>query len=355
MTSQSPNTLAQIDKLGRCLVTGAAGFLGKNMVERLLNEGLEVVALVNQTPLHLDHDRLTQIRGNICDLAQLERAFKDIDTVFHMAADIALMGGYFAKKDYREKAWNTNVNGTLNVILASQKQNVSRLIYTSSVDVCFDGKTLPNMNENLPYASSPKSIYAQTKIEAEKHVLAANGVKGLKTCAVRPDGIYGAQPNEMIDSFHHQIVTGTLQARIGSPKTLQDNSHVDNVVQGELLAAVNLLEDGIACGQAYFIGDNNPLNTFDFFKPLIEGLGAKVPKRVISDKLLRPISHVWQAVHFLTPMDEPMLVPHVLDKITVTHYASIKKAQDELGYQPVISHEKAMAECVEYCLAKKKG
>lgn len=352
MTLPLTQPLTAVSELGRCLVTGAAGFLGRNMVEKLLNEGCQVVAIINQTPLNISHKSLTQVHANICDPSQLEETFKGIDTVFHMAAKIALMGGKCASRRYKADAWETNVTGTQNVIRACQKQGVKRLIYTSSVDVCFDGKPLPEMTESLPYASNPKSVYAQTKIEAEKQVLAANASNGLKTCAIRPDGIYGAQPNEMIDSFYHQIKSGALKARLGNPKTKQDNSHVDNVIHGELLAAVNLLDDGVACGQAYFIGDNNPLNTFDFFKPLIEGLGEKVPTKIISEKMLKPIAHVWQGLHFLTPIDEPLLVPHVLDKITVTHYASIKKAQDELGYEPVISHEQAMAECVEYCLAK---
>src|SRR5690606_8931230 len=115
------------------------------------------------------------------------------------------------------------------------RQGVRRLVYTSSVDVCFDGSPLPSMNESLPYARRPKSVYAATKIAAERLALAANGVDGLLTCAIRPDGIYGAEPNELIDRVHEQLMAGRLQARLGSPQTLQDNSQVDNLVHGEIL------------------------------------------------------------------------------------------------------------------------
>jgi 3beta-hydroxy-delta5-steroid dehydrogenase/steroid delta-isomerase len=350
-TAPSP-ALEHTRELGHCLVTGAAGFLGRNLVKQLLSSGCKVTALINRTPLDLQHENLRQVTGNVCEPEQMMEACKGIDTVFHTAASIALMGGRFAHKSYRQQAWDINVGGTRNVVEACQIQSVQRLIYTSSVDVCFDGEAAPAMHEGMPYAESPKSVYAETKIAAEKLVLAANNTASLFTCAIRPDGIYGAEPNEMIDAFCAQVLSGSLKARIGHPTTLQDNSHVSNLVHGEILAARNLVPGGVACGQAYFIGDDNPLNTFDFFKPLIEGLGARFPKRSVPAGLLKPVAGVWQSLHFLIKLPEPLLVPHVLDKVSVTHYASVEKARKELRYEPVITVAEAMEACLVYCKTK---
>jgi 3beta-hydroxy-Delta5-steroid dehydrogenase / steroid Delta-isomerase len=339
-------------ELGHCLVTGGAGFLGRNLVKTLLDAGCRVTALVSRTPLKLQHPQLTVLKGDICNAADMQRVCKGVDTVFHTAALIALLGGRFASKQYRQDAWSVNVEGTQNVIDACKVQGVQRLIYTSSVDVVFDGQPLPSMNETMPYAQRPKSVYAATKIEAERRVLKANGEQGLLTCAIRPDGIYGAEPNEMIDRFYGQLAAGRLQAKIGDGTTLQDNSQIANLVHGEILAARHLVQGGVACGQAYFIGDAEPMNSFEFFRPLIEGLGYTVPQKVISPGLLGPIVTVWQALHFLFGAPKPMLCPHELDKITVTHYASIDKARRELGYAPVINTAQALAECVEYCKGK---
>ena len=150
----------------------------------------------------------------------------------------------------------------------------------------------------------------------------------------------------MIDRFVEQLTAGNLVARIGSSSVLQDNSHVDNLVYGELLAAQHLVADGAACGQAYFIGDGEPMNSFEFFRPLIEGLGHPFPQREIPLWLLKPVTQIWQAMHFLLGIPKPMLSPHELDKVSVTHFASIDKARTELGYAPRRSVAEAMQECL---------
>ena len=346
---QSKASPIATSKLGVCFVTGAAGFLGRNLVRRLLYEGLVVRALVHNSPLTIDHPKLSCIRGDVCNLDDLLQACEGVDTVFHTAALISLLGGRAAPEQYRDRAWQVNVVGTQNVIDACAGAAVKRLIYTSSVDVCFEGKALPDMNESLPYAQKFKSVYAETKVAAEKRVLEADGVSGLRTCAIRPDGIYGAEPNDMIDRFVKELMAGKLVARIGSSSVLQDNSHIDNLVQGELLAAQHLVPNGAACGQAYFIGDAEPMNSFEFFRPLIEGLGHTFPEREIPVGLLKPVMHVWQAMHFIFGLPKPLLSPHELDKVSVTHYASIDKARRELGYAPKRSVAEAMQEILAYC------
>lgn len=335
-------------QLGHCLVTGAAGFLGRNLVANLLEAGCKVTALINRTPLAQTHPDLVQLRGDVRDAQAMRTACEGIDTVFHTAALIALLGGRFASAAYRGAAWAINVEGTQHLLDAARACGVARFIYTSSVDVCFDGAGAPAMNETLPYARHPKSVYAATKIEAERRVLAAND-NTMLTCAIRPDGIYGAQPNEMIDRFYDQLRAGRLKARIGAGDTLQDNSQVDNLVHGEILAARHLVPGGIACGQAYFIGDGEPMNSFEFFRPLIEGLGYAFPERTVSAGFLRPLVNAWQALHFMVGAPRPLLSPHELDKVTVTHYASLDKARRELGYEPLISSALALAACVDYC------
>ncbi len=338
-----------ISQLGVCLVTGAAGFLGRNLVRRLLDEGLPVRALVRKTPLKIVDENLRCIGGDVSNIDDLVPACEGVDTVFHTAALVSLLGGSTMRKSYRDEAWRVNVTGTANLIEACVSAKVKRLIHTSSVDVCFEGKSLPNMNESLPYAQHFKSVYAETKVAAEKLVLEADGGSGLRTCAIRPDGIYGAEPNEMIDRFVEQLIAGNLAVRIGPRSALQDNSHVANLVHGHMLAAQHLVADGVACGQAYFIADDEPMNTFEFFRPLIEGLGHRFPQREVPVWLLKPLTHVWQAAHFIFGVPKPMLSPPELDKICVTHYASIDKARNELGYTPGKSVAEAMRECLQYC------
>ncbi len=299
--------------------------------------------------MNIENDNLRCFQGDISNPDDLLKSFDAVDTVFHTAALVSLLGGPTMRKSYSDEAWRVNVTGTANVIQACVSADVKRLVHTSSVDVCFEGKPLPNMNESLPYAQHFKSVYAETKVAAEKLVLEADDGSGLRTCAIRPDGIYGAEPNEMIDRFVEQLTAGNLVARIGPASALQDNSHVTNLVDGHVLAAQHLVADGSACGQAYFIADNEPMNSFEFFRPLIEGLGHRFPQREVPVWLLKPLAHIWQAAHFMLGVPKPMLCPHELDKICVTHYASIDKARNELGYTPKKSVAEAMRECLQYC------
>jgi nucleoside-diphosphate-sugar epimerase len=216
------------------------------------------------------------------------------------------------------------------------------------VDVCFDGSPIENMNRATPYASRPKSVYQETKIAAEKLVLQANG-DGLWTCAIRADGIYGPDENMILDPLVKNLAAGRLKLGIGSASTLQDNSYIDNLVHGELLAARQLVPGGSACGKAYFITDYEPQNVFEFFRPLIEGLGFEVPGRRIPRGLLHPVLKLWELLHFRIGIAAPPIAPHELDKISVTHYGSIEEAERELGYRPIKSVRQALEECLPYC------
>jgi 3beta-hydroxy-Delta5-steroid dehydrogenase / steroid Delta-isomerase len=332
-----------------CLVTGAAGLLGRNLVKALLARGVRVRALVRNTPLRLSHEHLECFGGDVVDAARMNAACDGIDTVFHTAAAIYLLGGRSVTREYAAPAWEINVGGTANLLRASQDQGVRRFIYTSSVDVCFDGTPNVEMNQSTPYASRPKSVYAATKLAAEMLVLAANGKRGLYTCAVRADGIYAPEENLILDTVVKQAARGMLRVAIGSADTLQDNSYIDNLVHGELLAAEHLGPDGRASGKAYFITDNAPQNTFSFLRPIIEGLGLPAPTRRIPRALIAPLLTLWEHLHFRLGISPPPLSPHELDKVTISHYGSIEDAKRDLGYTPVKTWEQAIADCLPYC------
>ncbi len=347
MSSIDSTPLAE--ELGTCLVTGAAGFVGKNLVQTLLDRGCRVRALVHQTPLSIDHPNLQILSGKVEEPSTLLDACIDVKTAFHTAANIALLGGRSASHAYRQPVWKINVTGTENIIAACRERGVERLVYTSSVDVCFDGCPNPDMNQSTPYARKPASIYQETKIAAEARVLAANGEGKLRTCALRPDGIYGPEPNVILDTIVTQVALGRFKAGIGNPDTKQDNTYIDNLIHGEILAARHLGSNGRACGKAYFISDYAPQNTFEFLRPLIEGLGERVPTVRIPRGLVRPILLGWEHLHFRLGVNPPPITPHELDKVSVSHYGSIADAERDLGYKPVKTYEEAIAECLPYC------
>lgn len=336
------------NKLGRCLVTGAAGFTGSHLVKALLKRGCQVRAMVRSTPLELEHQNLEFVSGDIQSAEDMTRACNGIDTVFHTAAFIATLGGSAASKTYRDKAYAINVAGTRNVIEASQASGVKKLVHTSSVDVCFNTEENLQMDENTPYASQFMCLYTETKIQAERAVLAANGQRGILTCALRPDGIWGAGGSLMFDLLVEQLREGKMVARIGGRGALHDHIHIDSLVHAHLLAAEALETDSPVCGNAYFVSDGEPAHMFDFVRPLFEGLGYKVPRANLPAWPLRLTMTAWQWLHFKMGAPEPLFSPHELNKLTISHIVDSEAARQDFGYQPVKSVAAGMAESIAY-------
>jgi 3beta-hydroxy-delta5-steroid dehydrogenase/steroid delta-isomerase len=335
--------------LGLCLVTGAAGYTGSHLVKALLDEGYTVRALIRSTPLNLQHKNLEQLRGDIRDAQQMLQACEGVGTVFHTAAMIATLGGSAVSKAYRDSARAVNVLGTVNIITACQAMGVSRLVHTSSVDTCFAGEENLHMDEQItPYANDYKVVYSQTKIEAEKAVLAANGVGGLVTCALRPDGIWGPGGSLMMDMLVEQLRSGKMVSRIGGDGALHDHVHIDNLVHAHLLAANALRPGSPVCGKAYFVSDGEPARLFQFVRPLFEGLGYKVPTKSIPAAPLRAVLTAWQWLHFKTGIAEPFISPHELNKATISHVVSSAAAVRDFAYQPIKTVALGMSETVAY-------
>ena len=342
---------ANID-LGHCLVTGAAGFVGSHLIKALLQRGLKVRALVRNTQLDLTHENLECFSGDIQNAEQMMQACTGIDTVFHSAAMIATLGGSGVSDAYRDQAFAINVTGTRNIIAACQAQGASRLIHTSSVDTCFNSEDDLHMNEHTPYATRFTSVYIETKIPAEQAVLKANAPGGLLTCALRPDGIWGAGGSLMLDTLVEKLKAGQMVARIGGMGGIHDHVHVDNLVHAHLLVADALQADSPVCGKAYFISDGEPDRMFDFVRPVFEGLGYKVPRLNIPAAPLLLIVRAWQWLHFKAGIAAPIFTPHELNKLTMSTVVSSDAATRDFGYRPVKSVAEGMREAVAYYQAK---
>lgn len=337
-----------LDDLGKCLVTGAAGFLGSQLVRALLDQGSSVRAVIRNTPLELEHPNLEVVKGKIEDPGRMLEVCEGIDTVFHTAAHLALLGGSAAPEDYRQAAYETNVGGVENLIAASRACGVSRFVHTSSIDVCFNSEANTEMDGDTPYATNMSCLYTETKIEGEKLALAANGEQGLLTTVLRPDGIYGLGNNVMMDEIFRQVTKGLLVVTMGYPGALHDHIYVDNLVHAEILIAKHLVPGGPVCGKAYFVTDNHPLHMFDFMRPFVEGLGYKFPKIDIPSGPMLALMRLWQFLHFRIGLPRPLFTPHELRKLTISHVGTSADAERDFGYQPIVSAEEAMARCVAY-------
>lgn len=342
------SSIEPLDDLGTCLVTGAAGFLGSHLVQGLLDEGYSVRAVIRNTPLDLEHPKLEVVRGEVEDANRMLEVCEGVDTVFHTAAHLALLGGKAATVAYRQVAYDANVEGVENLIRACVARGVSRFVHTSSIDVCFNSEENVEMNEHTPYATNMSCLYTETKIEGEKVALAANGKDGLLTTSLRPDGIYGPGNNIMMDGVFEQVTKGRLVATIGFPGALHDHIYVDNLVQAEILIAKHLVPGGSVCGKAYFVTDDHPMHLFEFVRPLIEGLGYKMPRLNIPYRPVVAFLRLWQFLHFRIGLPAPLFTPHEIRKLAISHRATNAAAERDFGYRPSVSPEDAMSRCLTH-------
>jgi 3beta-hydroxy-delta5-steroid dehydrogenase/steroid delta-isomerase len=334
--------------LGKVLVTGGSGFVGCNLVATLLDRGYWVRSFDRaRSPLEA-HPRLETVVGDITDADSVAAAVDGVDTIFHTAALIELMGGKSVTDEYRQRSFAVNVDGTKNLVHAAQKAGVKRFVYTASNSVVIGGKAISGGDETLPYTDRFADLYTETKVVAEKFVLSQNGVGGLLTCSIRPSGIWGRGDQTMFRKVFERVVTGQVKVLIGSKNARLDNSYVHNLVHGFILAGQHLVEGGTAPGQAYFINDDDPVNMFEFARPVVVACGAHWPRLRISGRFVHFVMSVWQWLHFRFSLPAPALEPLAVERLYLDNYFSVAKARRDLGYEPPYTTDKAMNECLPY-------
>ncbi|WP_198967022.1 NAD-dependent epimerase/dehydratase family protein [Mycobacterium shottsii] len=335
-------------ELGRVLVTGGSGFVGSNLVTTLLDRGHHVRSF-DRAPSPLPpHPQLEVLQGDITDAATCATAVDGVDTIFHTAAIIELMGGASVTDEYRKRSFSVNVGGTENLVREGQQAGVKRFVYTSSNSVVVGGQIIAGGDEKLPYTNRFNDLYTETKVVAEKFVLSQNANNEMLTCAIRPSGIWGTGDQLMFRKLFESVIKGHVKVLVGPKSALLDNSYVDNLIHGFILAAQHLVPGGSAPGQAYFINDAEPINMFEFARPVVEACGEKWPRVRVSGPMVHRAMTGWQRLHFRFGLPAPLLEPLAVERLYLDNYFSVDKARRDLGYEPKFTTEQALKECLPY-------
>ncbi len=328
-----------------CLVTGGSGFLGRALSTALIDRGCTVHSLdIRPDAKPIPH--VKYFTGDIRDYNAVRTATRGCATVFHCAAVMNFLG--ICRPSVRREVYGINVEGTENVIRACRETGARSLVYTSSHVVCFDTRPVIAGDETKPYAKRYLDLYGETKTAAEKIVLAANG-KDLRTASLRPGGIWGSSDDcYMFAKFIDQLLKGKLVATIGPADAIIDNTHVDNLVLAEVLTAEGLVrKPGVVGGQAYFIVDDEPMNLMEWLRPLIEGLGYRVPERSIPALPMYFLGFLAECLHYIGG-PRPFMTRLEVHNLTAKFTFRQDKARRDLGFKPIIGCEKGMKECVEF-------
>ena len=316
------------------LVTGGGGFLGAAIVRRLVARGDGLRSLSRGRYPELDALGVEQIQGDMADADAVEAAVAGCDVVFHVAARAGVWGPYAAYH-------RANVLGTQHVLDACRKHGVRRLVYTSSPSVVFAGRDMEGVDESAPYPRHYEAAYPETKAEAERRVLAANG-PGLSTVALRPHLIWGPGDNHLTPRILERGRAGRLR-RIGRANKLIDSTYIDNAADAHLLAADRLSPGSPVAGKAYFITNGEPMPIWDLVNRILAAGGLPPVTRTVPVWLAYTASGVLETEYkVLRRRDEPPMTRFLVRELTTAHWFNITAARRDLGYEPKVSIAEGM-------------
>jgi nucleoside-diphosphate-sugar epimerase len=307
-------------KPSRVLVTGATGFTGGHLCERLVKEGQSVRALVRD-PCRASKLKQLDVElalGDLRNSASVERAMAGTDLVYHIGAEFRHEN--LSRKEMRE----VNVDGTRNMLDAAVKAGVQRFIHCSTVGVHGDVKD-PPANENAPYA--PGDVYQHSKTDAERLVLQYGDQAQLPIVIFRPGGIYGPGDLRFLKLF--KAIKKRRFIMLGSGQVLYQVVYIDDLIDGILLCGSK--EDAV--GKTYILTGNEPATLNQLVKMIAEAVGVR------GSRLRFPVMPVYLAGAACELICKPFginppLYRRRVDFFRKTRSFDISKAKSELGFEP---------------------
>jgi len=315
----------------KALVTGAAGFIGSHLAERLVCLGYQVVGLDNfddfysptikwnniRTLNTTDNFRLEQ--GDIRDESLLTRIFEanDIDEVVHVAARAGVRPSIEQPLLYQD----VNIRGTINLLEACRIYGVKKFVFASSSSVYGLNNEVP-FNEN-DKVDSPTSPYASSKIAAEQFCHSYNHLYGLPVRVLRLFTVYGPRqrPEMAIHLFTRKIDSGEEISVFGDGTSKRDYTYVDDIING-IMQALTFQSQGF---EIFNLGDSHPVALEYLIRLIEEAMGKKAKIKSLP----------------MQPGDVPITS------------AEISKAKNILGYQPKVTIEKGIPLFVQWYLENK--
>lgn len=258
----------------RVLVTGADGFIGSHLTEMLLAEGYQVRALTQYNSFSnwgwlegLSHPNLEIVSGDVRDAHYCKHITQGIDTIFHLAALIAIPYSYVAPDSYVD----TNVKGTLNICQAAKENGVKKVLVTSTSEVYGTAQYVP-IDEKHP--KQPQSPYSASKIGADAMALSFHNAFELPVVIVRPFNTYGPRQSAraIIPTIITQIANGATEIKLGDLTPTRDFNYVKDTCKG----FIELSKCDAAVGQEVNIASNYEISMRDTLELIAEIMGRKV-------------------------------------------------------------------------------
>jgi nucleoside-diphosphate-sugar epimerase len=314
----------------RIFVTGASGFIGGAVARALAAE--HTVFAMSRSPASDEVVAGLGAEPVRCDLAGLQPAdLPQVGAVVHCAAWVEPWG---TPAQYRE----ANVEGTDRVLAAARAAGARRFVHMSTEAVLWRGQHLRDVDESHPYPERTPYLYSETKAEAERRVLAAS-CDDFTTVALRPRFVWGPGDRTLAPQIERMAESGAF-VWLNGGRARTSTTHVANLVHAVGLA----LERGRG-GEAYFVTDGEVTDFRSFVPRMMAPYGVTLPERSLPCWLVRPaaaaVEGLWRALGIGS---QPPVTRHATDLMCCDCVVVDEKARRELGYAPVVSVERGLAE-----------
>ena len=320
--------------MSKAFITGATGFVGSHLTDKLLEKGWEVYCLKRKTSntKWLDGKNVKFVEGDLFSNESLENVIKDVDYVFHLAGVVKAK-----TKDGFEKG---NYLATKNLIEITSKvnQGLKKFIHVSSQAVC--GPTPDSNPINETYTPKPITTYGRTKLKAENEVLSYKNK--LNVAVVRPPAVYGPRDTEVFVYF--QAFVKGLNSIIGLNDKYLSIVYVEDLVNGIILAA----EKEIPSGEIFFICSDNHYNWNEIGDITSKLLGKKAIKLRLPHWLVYTAGAFAQTFSMFSKNAATLNLEKCKDITQKYWTCSNQKAQTMLGFKEEFPLEKGFAESIKW-------
>ena len=332
-------------------ITGASGFIGGKLAERLLAAGRRVRALARRPLPALEKLGAEIVSGDLHDLPALTRGCAGAGTVFHAAGRVGVWGP--AKEFFR-----VNFGGTQNIITACRAAGVARLVYTSSPSAVYNGGDLSGVDESAPLCTDAPSGYPTSKAAAERAVAQAHG-RELSTVSLRPHLVWGPGDRNVVPRMlaEHALLNG---AKVTPPRAAVDAGISSPADLTASAGTCHALDDNCgtpreAGGRAYFITNGEPVVLWDWINELLRGAGLPEITKHVSLRSAYRAGGLLEAVWRILPLKgEPPMTRFIAKELATDHWFNITAARRDLGYAPRVTMAAGTQELIAHYRAGKE-
>ncbi|HXK81434.1 MAG TPA: SDR family oxidoreductase [Bacteroidales bacterium] len=314
----------------RVLVTGGAGFIGSNIIDKLIKQDNEIVCVDNLATGKIENiseylklNNFEFVEGDIRDFETCKKAVKNIDVILHQAA----LGSVPRSINDPKTTNDVNIGGFINMLVAAKEQGVKRFVYAASSSTYGDNKDLPKIEDNI---GKPLSPYAITKYVNELYAEIFSKLYGLETIGLRYFNVFGRRQDPygayaaVFPLFIKLLLKGEAPIINGDGNQSRDFTYIDNVIQANELAATTQNQKALNTVFNIAYGESNSLNN-------------------LTQELIAQLTKFKPEVSKIKPLHGPERQGDIKHSL-----ASINKAKELLGYNPKYDVHKGLEQAIEW-------